>query len=100
MRGHRKIVDELAQLAGQRSSQLDPYVGPRLRKSEAGGVQKVSTKHWHRDFLPLVRRAATSSGAHANLRSRSIEGVAHNGVADGREMDANLMRSPGMQLDF
>jgi len=63
-------------------------------------MQEVSPKHWHRDFLPLLRRAATGSGTNANLRNRPIESVADDRVADGGEMHANLMRSSGMQLDF
>src|SRR6267142_2281772 len=81
-------VEEFAEVLRKRSLQIDPRAGTRLRETELRGVQEIAAQGSQRALAAL------------ELRRRTVERVAHNWMAQGGEMHANLVRAPGVKLNF
>src|ERR1700752_2291807 len=66
-----------------------------MREFEFRGMQEVAVQC----ELLWFRLGLFAMPDHWNLRRRAIEGVAHDRMADRREMHANLMRAAGLNAD-
>jgi len=83
----RSLVGRLQDFRGTRPEN-DPFSRPWMPQGEAMGVEPVASI----TRQPGVDRQGQPPG--------SIQRVATQGMANGGEMDANLMRSPGMKFDI
>ena len=81
-------VEHRAQIVRQRRRELERLAGARLREREPLGVQERPRQPLHR--AQIVRHPAM----HA-----AVQRVADDRMADGVEVDANLVRAPGRDRD-
>src|SRR5258708_2750133 len=83
-----QLVDHFLEIRGQLARELHAPVLDRMREREARGVQE----------RPLEMRHGAKVAGHAAMDA-AVERVADDRVADGAQMDTNLMRSAGMDRD-
>jgi hypothetical protein len=80
-----KVFEEFG---SQGSGEFNGFAGAGLGESDFGGVKEIA------------RENGKSGVADMKLRRCAIESVPDDGVAEGGEMNANLVGTAGVELDF
>lgn len=81
------------QVIGERCVEVEVRTGTRMSELQIGGVQKLTRCATCQFGSPRSVRTAEPP-----LASRGVRGITHNRVPQVQQVDANLVRSPGIQL--
>jgi len=81
-------MEVFEEFGSEGGGELNGFAGAGLSEADFGGVKKIA------------RENGKSRVADVKLRGCAIESVTDDGVAEGGEMNADLVSAAGVDLDF